>query len=404
MKRKVYLVGAGVGGTQGLTAEAAEVLARCGGVFGEKQLLEILPAGCRKLEQTAPEKIRAYLDSHPEIGEAAAVFYGDPGLHGDAARLRAALEDSYTVQGIAGVSSIAYFCARVGCGWADAKLLPTDTLPAQVVSAVRINRRTFLLASRRCRVQDVCARLCSGGLGRLQIVVGEHLGTDRERILCGSAEELSIQKFSQLCVLYIENAEPMQKEVRTCIPDDEFFHSGVPMTKCEVRAVSVGKLCLHSGSVVYDIGCGTGSVSVECALQAKAGIVYAIDKNRAALKLTAQNRQKFGVYNVKAVEGEAPEVLKGLPAPDCVFIGGSTGNLPEILEEVLQKNPKARIVLNAISLETVTQAIQCMERFALADVDIAQISVAKSRPAGGHKLMQAQNPVYVISGEGTASN
>ncbi|WOC32415.1 MULTISPECIES: precorrin-6Y C5,15-methyltransferase (decarboxylating) subunit CbiT [Caproicibacterium] len=403
MKRKVYLVGAGVGGRQGLTAEAAEVLARCGCVFGEGQLLETLQTACPKIGQTAPEKIQSYLDAHPQVQEAAVVFYGDPGFYGESERLRDALKDTCTVEGTAGVSCIAYFCARVGCTWGDAKLLSAETSPAQAVGAVRTNQRTLLLASRHCRVQDICALLCSGGLGGLQAVVGELLGTAHERILCGSAEELAIRKFSQMSVLLVENPEPVRQEVRTCIPDEAFFHSGVPMTKCEVRAVSVGKLQMHRDSVVYDIGCGTGSVSVECALQAKAGIVYAIDKNRAALHLTAQNRQKFGVYNVKPVEGEAPEVLRGLPAPDCVFIGGSTGNLPEILEEVLRKNPRVRLVLNAISLETVTQAIACMERFALADVDIAQISVAKSRPAGGHKLMQAQNPVYVISGQGNGS-
>lgn len=404
MKRKVYLVGAGVGCKQGLTAEAAEILAHCGCAFGESQLLETLQISCPKMEQTAPEKIQSYLDSHTDIQEAAVVFYGDPGFYGDAARLRDALTDAYTVEGTTSMGGIAYVCARVGCNWSDAKFLPAETSSAQVVSAVRTNRRTLLLTSRHCRVQDICACLCSGGLGSLQVVAGELLGTSRERIMCGSAEELAICKVSQMCVFYAENPEPVQGEVRTCIPDEEFDHSGIPMTKCEVRVASVGKLRLHRDSVVYDIGCGTGSVSVECALQAKAGIVYAIDKNCAALNLTKQNRLKFGAYNIKPVEGEAPAVLHGLPVPNCVFIGGSTGNLPEILEEVLRKNPKVRIVLNAISLETVTQAIQCMDRFAFTDVDIVQLSVAKSRPTGGHKLMQAQNPVYIISGEGVTQN
>jgi precorrin-6Y C5,15-methyltransferase (decarboxylating) len=400
MKRKVYVIGTGIGGTQGLTREAAEILARCDCVFGEKDLLAVLSPVCPKVEQTKPEKIREYLEDRQDIREAAVLFIGDAGFGAEAEEMRSVLQNFCTITTVAGVGAIPYFCAQIGCSWQNAQLLAGNTSLEEMIGAVRTNERTFLQTGRYGTAQDVCGQLCSVGLGALQVTVGEALGTARERILTDCAAELSLQKFSPQCVLLIQNPKPVRAQVRTCIPDNEFFHTGIPITRSEVRAVSVGKLCLQPDSIVYDIGCGTGSVSVECALQAPKGMVYAIDKNRSALHLTAENREKFKAYNIKPVEGEAPNVLRGLPQPDCVFIGGSTGNLPEILREILQKNPCVRIVLNAISLETVVQAVQCVEHFRLTDVDIAQVSVAKSHPSGGHKLMQAQNPVYVISGYG----
>ncbi|MCH4238807.1 MAG: precorrin-6Y C5,15-methyltransferase (decarboxylating) subunit CbiT [Oscillospiraceae bacterium] len=401
MKRKIYLIGAGAGGEKGPTLAAKEALAGCTCVFGSTTLLESLHLSCASTALTSSKKIKEYLEEHPDVHTAAVILPGDPGFGKEGEELRAGLKDFCTVETLAGVGLISYFCARIGCGWQGAALLSDGADAQAVVSAVRTNERTFLIAGNgHCSAQEVCGLLCGGGLGTLQVVVGEALGTDRESISFGSAAELSLRKFMPVSVLCVENPEPVRAQMRICIPDDEFFHSGMSMTRSEVRAASVGKLCLKPNSVVYDIGCGTGSVSVECALQARAGIVYAIDKNRNALELTEKNRIKFGAYNIKIVEGEAPDVLRGLPMPDCVFIGGSTGSLPEIMEAVLDKNPRVRIVLNAISLETVLQAVQCLEHLALADVDIVQLSAAKCRPAGGHKLMQAQNPVYIISGTG----
>ena len=172
------------------------------------------------------------------------------------------------------------------------------------------------------------------------------------------------------------------------------------MTKEEVRALALSKLRLEEGHVVWDVGAGTGSVSVECALSCPAGRVYAVEKKDAALALLAENRARFHAVNLEIVAGTAPEALANLPAPDRVFLGGTSGSLEEILRVVFHKNPAARVVCTAVTLETVGEAAKCFSR--LGSPDMVQISVTRTRPAGRYHLMDAQNPVWIFSGEGLA--
>ena len=172
------------------------------------------------------------------------------------------------------------------------------------------------------------------------------------------------------------------------------------MTKEEVRALALVKLRLEPGQKVWDVGAGTGSVSVECARSIPDGDVFAIEKKQEALELLSKNKAKFGVSNLHLVAGEAPGALEGLPIPDRVFLGGTSGSLGEILGIVFRKNPAARVVAAAITLETLGEAMRCFEGMGLANVEITQISVSKARTVGPYHMMNAQNPVWLISGEG----
>ena len=172
------------------------------------------------------------------------------------------------------------------------------------------------------------------------------------------------------------------------------------MTKEEVRAVALSRLRLEENHVVWDVGAGTGSVSVECALACPAGRVYAVEKKAEALALLAENRARFGADNLEIVAGTAPEALADLPAPDRVFLGGTSGNMEEILGAALRKNPAARVVCTAVTLETVAEAARIFA--GLEDAGMVQLSVTRTRPAGRYHLMDAQNPVWLFSGEGRA--
>ena len=207
------------------------------------------------------------------------------------------------------------------------------------------------------------------------------------------------QTFDGLCVALIENPD-FQKEIRGCIPDEEFLRGSAPMTKSEVRGLSVEKLRLQEDSVAWDVGAGTGSVTVEMALRAFEGQVWAVEKKPEAAALIEENCRKFGTPNVHVVEGTAPEALEDLPAPTHVFIGGSSGNLKEILALVLGKNPKVRVVLNAITLETVGEANACLKELPFENVEITQIQVSKSKKVGPYQMMMGQNPVYIFYCQG----
>ncbi|MCI9162251.1 MAG: precorrin-6Y C5,15-methyltransferase (decarboxylating) subunit CbiT [Lachnospiraceae bacterium] len=179
--------------------------------------------------------------------------------------------------------------------------------------------------------------------------------------------------------------------------DDRYFIRGkIPMTKSEVRAVSLSKLELEKDSVVYDIGAGTGSVAIEAALYARQGHVYAIEQKREGCELIRRNQEKFGVGNLTVLEGRAPKALRELPAPDRVFVGGSGGELGGILDLVWEKNPRARAVVNVLALETLAAVWEYLEHRRL-EAEIVSIQVSRAKKTGNYHLMQGQNPVYIIT-------
>ena len=169
------------------------------------------------------------------------------------------------------------------------------------------------------------------------------------------------------------------------------------MTKEEIRSISISKLRLNKEAIIYDIGAGTGSVSVEMALQAIDGVVYAIEKKSEAVDLIEENKKKFGADNLVVIDGIAPEAMEQLPEPTHAFIGGSSGNLKDIMMLLLYKNPKVRIVINAITLETISEALHCVKNLEVAEVEVVQISISKSQTIGDYHMMMGQNPVYIIS-------
>lgn len=178
--------------------------------------------------------------------------------------------------------------------------------------------------------------------------------------------------------------------------DDLFIRGDVPMTKSEVRAVSLSKLELSEESVLFDIGAGTGSVAVEAALMARRGHVYAIEKKAGAQELILKNREKFGAETLTLVRGSAPEALETLPVPTHAFIGGGTAQLEEILEILFEKNPQVRVVINVIALESLNRVTSVINARGL-EAEIVSVMVARAQNYGGLHLMKGENPVYVIS-------
>lgn len=178
--------------------------------------------------------------------------------------------------------------------------------------------------------------------------------------------------------------------------DESFIRGDVPMTKSEIRAISISKLELKPDAVLYDIGAGTGSVSIEAAREMPGGTVYAIERNPKALELLKQNKEKFHTGQMVLVAGEAPEALEALPMPTHAFLGGTGGRSLEIIKLLLKKNPDIRIVINVIALESLNQIMEALKLLG-KEPEVALVSVSKARKIGSYHLMQGQNPVYVIS-------
>ena len=175
------------------------------------------------------------------------------------------------------------------------------------------------------------------------------------------------------------------------VRDDMLTRAKVPMTKEEVRWVSVGRLAVQPRDTVWDVGAGTGAVTLELARKASDGLVYAVERKPEAVALLHENRAKLGGYNVQIVEGAAP---------DCVFVGGSGGAMRRILEIAKHKNPAVRVVVNAIALETLHETQAALAALGFADIEVTQLSAARGKAVGPYTMMTANNPVFILSGGG----
>lgn len=399
-EQKIYLVGIGMGGRDSLTAGAERIFRECDCVIGAKRMTDVL-AGVKKpvFHAYMPDEIRSLAEGHREYQKIAVALSGDPGFYSGAKKLEAELSE-YEVERVPGISSVVYLAARLHTSWEDAALVSAHGREQNYIHAVSRHEKTFLLLGGEDCGAKLCEKLRYYNLEDVDCWIGRRLSYEDERIIHKKGVSLRAEDCSGLDVALILNGAPC-KQTFCHVEDEAFIRGNVPMTKSEVRAVSMAKLQLHEDAVVYDIGAGTGSVAVEAAMQSGTIRVYAVEKNPEGVHLIGENKKKFRTDWVTAVEGTAPEALEDLEAPTHVFIGGSSGNLKDILKTVKGKNPDVRIVLNAISLETVKEAMEAVEEGILKQPEIVQIAASRSRKLGSYHMMTGQNPVYIIT-EGKA--
>ena len=377
---KVTLMGTGCGPVPELQADYA---------VGAARLLEGY-SGRKDAATKAEDILRLILAS--SCKNCAVLYSGDTGFYSGAQPLLPLLrERGIEAEVVPGLSSVQVLAARLGRPWQDWTLHSAHGTACDPVAAVCQGKPAFFLPGGPDGPATLCQELVHAGLGELSVTVGESLGFDGEAVSSMTAAECAGKPFAPLNVLLAESALRYPRRVPG-IPDREFLRAeGVPMTKQEARAAILSKLAVRPEDTCWDIGAGTGSVSVELALQCRA--VWAVERQPEALSLARANREKFGAWNLRLTEGRAPEALDGFPAPDAVFIGGSGGELPEILGAVRRANPKARVCVSAISLETLHTVMT-----ELRDPEITQIAVSRSKPAGQLHLLTAQNPVFLVTG------
>ena len=394
--RKITIVGIGMGTPEGMTVEAVNVVSEADLLVGAKRMIESVCSEAKDvLEEYSADRIMAYVDEHKEYSNIVVLVSGDVGFYSAAKNLIEKINDSsYELDVKCGISSMVYMCSRLHTSWQDACPISAHGRDVNVVGAVRRNKKVFSLLNGSKGAEEMCSQLIRYGLDDVTVTIGQDLGCDNEIFITGHPSELKGKVDSELCVALIEN-QYYSTSNPIGIPDEEFIRGDAPMTKSEVRALSVAKLKLCDDSVVYDVGAGTGSVSVEMALVAVNGKVYAVEKEEVSIELIEQNKLKFKVPNLDIRCGFAPEALEHLPAPTHVFIGGSSGNLKEILQCILKKNSKVRIVINSVTLETLAETSDCIRELGLIEEEITNISVSKARKLGKYHLMTAQNPVYI---------
>lgn len=404
---KISLIGAGCG-IETLTMAAMDTIRASNLVLGNHRLLDLcqtlIPEHKRReTALTASEIINTIAAGDAQ--QICVLLSGDSGYYSAAGLLYSELRNRYEVEIIPGISSMQLFAARLRRPWKHWILRSMHGKSVDILSSFSGDSPVFFLTSGSKDVNDICQELTDAGLGGITVTVGEALGSDQEQIVSDTAASLRKQSFHPLNVVLVE-APSFSRREAAGLPDHLFQRrEGVPMTKQVVRASAMGLLRVGEDDVCWDIGAGTGSVSVEMALQSKA--VWAVERSAQAMETACRNRESFGVWNLRLISGEAPEVLAHLPDPDKVFIGGSGGHLPEILQEIQSRIQRKKenhlparpvtVCVSAIALETLEQARKEMEALGV-QTEITQIAVSQSKRAGDLHMMLSQNPVYLVLG------
>ena len=395
----VTLIGMGSGQPENLTLQGLAALRQADLILGARRLLAVLPAGCTENRAAAyrPDEVAELLQTSG-AENAVLVYSGDTGFYSGASAMMEKLEAlGVRARVLPGLSSIQLLAAALGRPWQGWNLVSAHGRTCDPVAECMQGRPTFFLTGGSEDPATLCAQLAAEGFGDVQGVVGQCLGTPEEKLFRGSVKELAAGRFNSLSVLLVEAVEGLPRRAPG-LPDEAFERGDVPMTKQEVRAAVLAKLAVRPEDILWDVGAGTGSVSVELALAAPRGRVYAVECRPEGCALIKANREKFRTRNLVLVEGLAPAALLDLPAPDAVFIGGSKGSLAAIVDAALDKNSDARICVSAIALETLSAAVAALTAKGRT-VQVSQIAVSRAKAVGGLHLMMAQNPIYLITGE-----
>ncbi|WP_026526867.1 precorrin-6A reductase [Butyrivibrio sp. VCD2006] len=402
-KKVITLAGIGPGKEYYFTKECRQAIDSADVIFGAESVVSRIE---RKDKVIVPkykgEDILEYLENNKGYANPVVLYSGDISLCSGAKKGTDIFEkNGYRVKLISGISSVSLFAKALRLSLEDVRVVSAHGRECNVIGYVRSESQLIILPSDVKHADEICKGILDISE---RISIGYELGTDLEKIYEVS-DERGLDEFVQnekgKCLIYVKSRAACEIPVCRGLSDDEIIRGKVPMTKEEIRALSIRKLSLTRDAVLYDIGAGTGSISLEAAMSATGIKVYSIEKNAEGIELLKKNRDKFSLTNMEVVEGIAPDALAGLPSPTHVFIGGSSGNMKDILDAVHSKNEYARIVINCVTLETFSELIQIIneeeKKCPEYRTDIIQIGVTRFKKAGNYHLSNALNPVYIVT-------
>lgn len=408
---EIILAGTGMGSRSCMTEEVHRAIESADILFGAERLIEDYQPSLGKKPFYQADHIIPYLEQLQECGlmadpkKVVILFSGDSGFYSGCQGLYRALQDEIHAGKLKaslcimpGISSVAYLAACMGESYQDAAIYSMHGKELLNLSEkIKRKKKTFLLLSGVSDVNRLGIILTDAGLTDCEITAGYRLSYPQQKILSLKPEECCKLKEEGLYICCINNPRAEERHLTHGKRDAEFIRGQVPMTKEEVREVTVCKLKLYEGAVVYDIGSGTGSVAVEIAGLSDDIRVFAVEKKDEAVSLIEKNKEKFRLENIEIVKTEAPEGLAGLPAPTHAFIGGGGGKIREILSALYRKNPGMRVVINAVSMETICEIKEILSLYPVEHEEIVQMQISRARKAGAYHLMQAENPIWICA-------
>lgn len=403
----IVLAGIGPGNYRAQTIEVKDAIYKADYIFGAARMLEGLKSDAVKYpyylkKDIIPKLEEIYEDNYIDKN-VVILFSGDSGFYSGARKMYDALNQnsSWNVKIMPGISSVSALSAAAGIDWQDSNILSlhgvdkAEWLPA-LIDSVSHSEKTFFITSGVADVNEVGKLLQTMG-GDYILHLGYNLSYPDEKVLVLNPDEcVALTREGLYCGLVL-NKKAARRYLVPTLGDDDFVRDKVPMTKEAVRKLSICQMKVKEGDIVYDIGSGTGSIAVQTAMLSSKVKVYAIECNEEAVELINKNVSIKGLHNVTVINDMAPKGLSDLPKADIAFIGGSKGNLKEILDKLYQINKSMRVVMNAVSMESICQMNELIKEYSITDLSVEQISVSQARKVGNYNMLSANNPVFIYS-------
>ena len=397
----LQVIGIGPGGSEWLPPAITELVKNCEILIGGSRALKLFPEFTGRQYSlsgdlaSSIEVIRNALLEQKIVG---VLVSGDPGFFSFLPRLKKEFPKE-RIDVYPGISSLQFAFARAGLPWQEATFVSVHGRELSVLPRL-ITRPTAVLTGGENTPQKIAQLYLERGYNP-QISIGNALAYPEEFWATMDAEHLAQEKtvlMNAIVILY-PDTHSLNKQGTGCrigIPDEEFLRGKVPMTKSEIRVQVLAKAQISKYDRVVDIGAGTGSISIEAAGLSSEGVVYAIEHNPEAQALILANQRKFGVSNLLLISGAAPDVFDQLPSVDVCIIGGSNGRLSEILTTVPLVEG-GRIVITAVTIETVAQGLKELTALNYQDIDTVSIQAVRWKAVQTLHMAQALNPIFIIS-------
>ncbi|MGA2192974.1 MAG: precorrin-6y C5,15-methyltransferase (decarboxylating) subunit CbiE [Nitrospirota bacterium] len=401
----IHIIGVGIEGVKSLSESSLEKINNAKLIIGSERHLKQLP----DIPESRKYSLKADLFKMVDVikkrrkADIVVLASGDPNLYGITNYLlRNFDKEDLTIT--PAVSSMQWAFALAKETWDDAEIVSAHGRGVDdVVKATLLREKVGVFTDEKNSPDKIASALMKSGIEDRKVYVCENLGIGEPKVYEGTLKEAALKRFSPMNVMIIKREKPEEIQTRTYsktigIPDFQFLHREGMITKAEVRAIAISKLRPDRGNIMWDIGAGCGSVSIEAEPLLAPGKVFAVEKDPRQINFLKKNISRFMASNVEPITGEAPEALKPLPDPDLVFIGGSSGVLTDILQYVDGRlKPGKRIVTNIITIESFVEVIEFMKAYDYA-FEITSASVSRSKELAQKLFMVAANPVSVIIG------
>jgi len=406
--QRIHIIGIGEDGLVGLTDHARRLIASAELLIGDPECLALVQdSPAPKLETTSSlQEIVAQIAAQPNK-RIVLLAEGDPLFYGVARYLLEKIgKDRFEV--VPHVSSMQLAFARVKENWEDAYLANVADQPLEeVFSRIRSADKVGLFTTEELPPNRIAEKLLACGLDYFSVYVCEHLGAPNERVTSGELADIAEPTYSPLSVMILVRKpdvpdRPLKEWGKRLFgnPDETFLQSKPKrglLTPAEIRAVALAKLDIGPRSVVWDVGAGSGSLSIEAAHIAHQGTVFAVEMDPDDYQLLRENAKRFDVPNLKPILGRAPEAWADLPNPDCIFVGGSGRQVVDLCRAAFTRlRPAGRLVVTMGSVDNVAECHQRIRELT-PHIEVLMVNIARGYYQLDRVRFQALNPTFLLA-------